>query len=211
MHQYDIDNPHSAGSRRTAILESASRAFANFGLRGASLRDIAKDAGVSLTLLDHHFGAKASLLAAVVDAHRNACERKIAPLRASLMALDGSLTSQRLISEWVDYEFELSATRQGRHGLNMVLRLAADLEVDPEVRKNINCSERVVMTALQRLQPMLDEHQARRTWCLASAALYAAVLNLDDSRIAGDDSELLYRAETKSFLATGINGLEPNG
>ena len=182
-----------------------------YGLRGASLRDIAKDAGVSLTLLDHHFGAKTSLLRAVVDSHRNACELKIAPLRASLTALDGSLTAQRLVSEWVDYEYALSATRQGRHDLSMVLRLEADLQVDPDLRKDINCSRRVIVNALRRLQPALDEQQAGHTWRLASAALYAAVLNAEEFQLAGAESEALHRADTKSFLVDGMTCLERNG
>ena len=48
--------------RKQAILLAATEHFGRFGFRGASLRDIARSAGVSLTLLNHHFGSKAQLL-----------------------------------------------------------------------------------------------------------------------------------------------------
>ena len=170
------------------------------------MRDIARDAGVSLTLLDHHFGNKAMLLAAVVGSHRDACLKRIAPLRASLMALAGTLTTRRLVSEWVDYEFALSDTRQGRHDLNLVLRLGADLEVDPILRNDINCSERVVLDALRTLDPQLGDRQARQAWRFASAALYASVLGIDDFCSPGEDAETVaYRDETKAFLCDGLS------
>jgi AcrR family transcriptional regulator len=195
----------SSTDRRTAILESAARAFSMFGLRGASLRDIARDAGVSLTLLDHHYGNKAMLLEAVVGSHRDACLKKIAPLRASLMAVDGSLTTRRLVSEWVDYEFALSDTRQGRHDLHLMLRLAADVEVDPVLRSDINCSERVVVDALRTLKPRLDDRQVRQAWLFASSALYASVLGVDDFCGSGEEPETgAYRADTKAFLCDGL-------
>jgi AcrR family transcriptional regulator len=177
-----------------------------FGLRGASLRDIAKDAGVSLTLLDHHYGTKAMLLEAVVSSHRDACLKKIAPLRASLMALDGTLTLRRLVGEWVDYEFALSDTRQGRHDLHLMLRLAADVEVDSALRNDINCSERVVLDALRTLRPQLEDRQLRQAWVFASAALYASVLGIDDFHESGEELEIeSYRADTKAFLCDGLD------
>ena len=189
-----------------AILESATRAFSMFGLRGSSLRDIAKDAGVSLTLLDHHFGSKAMLLEAVVSSHSDSCLKKIAPLRASLMALDEALTTERLVDEWVDYEFALSDTRQGRHDLHLVLRLAADPAVDLALRDGINCSERVIVDALRLLKPQLNERQVRSAWTLASSALYAAVLGIDETCLLGHAFDAIdNRIETKAFLACGLD------
>jgi AcrR family transcriptional regulator len=176
-----------------------------FGLRGSSLRDIAKDAGVSLTLLDHHFGNKAMLLEAVISLHIDSCLKKIAPLRASLMAANGSLTTQRLVDEWVDYEFDLSDSRQGRHDLHLVLRLAADVEVDPLLRDGINCSEGVIAEALRRLEPRLSERQVKFAWMLASSALYASVLGVEETGGPGCAADAFdYRGETKALLVGGL-------
>ena len=56
---------------RSAILDAATRRFAAEG-SGASLRDIATDAGVNLGLIHRHFGNKDDLLQAVLDAQRRA-------------------------------------------------------------------------------------------------------------------------------------------
>jgi TetR/AcrR family transcriptional regulator len=64
---------------RDALLDAAKRAFAQRGFAGASLRDIAHEAGVTPALANYYFGDKAGLLGAVID-HR------VAPLAAALGA-----------------------------------------------------------------------------------------------------------------------------
>lgn len=56
----------SSDQTRLAILEAASDTFATQGFRGASLRGIAKAAGVDHSTLIHHFTNKESLLQAVL-------------------------------------------------------------------------------------------------------------------------------------------------
>src|ERR1700712_2475040 len=68
--------------RKSAILLAANQHFAHYGFRGASLRDIARDAGVSLTLLNHHFGSKFQLLSAVIDSHREMLDERASALLA---------------------------------------------------------------------------------------------------------------------------------
>jgi AcrR family transcriptional regulator len=51
---------------REAILESADRSFAAAGYSGASMRAIARDAGVDPALIAHFFGSKAGLFIAAV-------------------------------------------------------------------------------------------------------------------------------------------------
>ncbi|NUR49810.1 MAG: helix-turn-helix transcriptional regulator, partial [Hamadaea sp.] len=51
---------------RARIRDAAIRLFADRGIAGASVRDIAQEAGVSSGLLRHHFGSKEAL--------RDACD-----------------------------------------------------------------------------------------------------------------------------------------
>jgi AcrR family transcriptional regulator len=51
----------SQSDARDVILEAALSAFAEHGFHGASMRDIAARAGVSQSLLHHHFGTKEAL------------------------------------------------------------------------------------------------------------------------------------------------------
>lgn len=54
---------------KTQILERAAQAFSEQGFHGASLRGIARSAGVDHSTLIHHFGNKPKLLRAVLEWH----------------------------------------------------------------------------------------------------------------------------------------------
>ncbi|MBA4747549.1 MAG: TetR/AcrR family transcriptional regulator [Sphingopyxis sp.] len=56
-----------AAATRTRILDAARRKFAIDGYGGASARDIAAEAGVTVGALFHHFGSKAALFRAVFE------------------------------------------------------------------------------------------------------------------------------------------------
>jgi AcrR family transcriptional regulator len=58
--------PGDSGSRR-AIIDAARDAFVTHGYAGASMRGIARDAGVDPSLIVHFFGCKAGLFGAVVQ------------------------------------------------------------------------------------------------------------------------------------------------
>jgi AcrR family transcriptional regulator len=58
--------PGQSGSRE-AILAAARDAFARDAYAGASLRAIAREAGVDVALIGHFFGSKAGLFVAAVD------------------------------------------------------------------------------------------------------------------------------------------------
>ncbi|MGB3455343.1 MAG: TetR/AcrR family transcriptional regulator [Litorimonas sp.] len=53
------------GSRKTRILDSAERLFAEHGYDGVTLRQIAALAGVDVALTNYHFGSKTELFRAV--------------------------------------------------------------------------------------------------------------------------------------------------
>jgi AcrR family transcriptional regulator len=60
--------PYSKGvSRREEILTVAVRLFAHNGYRGTSLREIARECGLSVAGLFHYFGSKEELFVAVLD------------------------------------------------------------------------------------------------------------------------------------------------
>ncbi|MBC7633057.1 TetR family transcriptional regulator [Aeromicrobium sp.] len=53
--------------RRSAILDVARAHFAAKGFRGASMRAIAREAGVDVSLISHYFGDKSRLLVATME------------------------------------------------------------------------------------------------------------------------------------------------
>lgn len=63
-----VRGPYQNGiRRRREIIESASRIFASQGFNSGSLRQIAKEVGVTPAALARHFDSKEGLLAAVLD------------------------------------------------------------------------------------------------------------------------------------------------
>jgi AcrR family transcriptional regulator len=64
-----------AADRRTAILDSARAQFAAQGFGGTSMRAIARDAGVDVSLISHYFGDKAGLLIATMELPVNPIEK----------------------------------------------------------------------------------------------------------------------------------------
>jgi AcrR family transcriptional regulator len=180
------------------------RAFATDGYKATSLRRIAKTAGCSLTLLVHHFGSKAGLLAAVVAQQQASCERRLVSLRSELAT--EALDFDHLAQAWADYEFAQHATREGKLYLGVMMRLQADNEVSEAIRRTLNSSEAVVSRGLQRARPSLDEVSCKELWQIASAGLYAAVVSLDQRReFSSQETMASLRGRAVAFLASGLH------
>lgn len=58
-----------AEATRTQILEAAGPIFADKGFRGSSVSEIAESAGVTKSLIHHHFGSKEGLWTAIKERH----------------------------------------------------------------------------------------------------------------------------------------------
>lgn len=61
-------SPRLQANRRQAVLDAAAARFSNQGYEGASMRDIAKDAGMLAGSMYYHFASKEELLFAVHEA-----------------------------------------------------------------------------------------------------------------------------------------------
>ncbi|MDE0546237.1 TetR/AcrR family transcriptional regulator [Microbacterium sp. C7(2022)] len=72
---------------KKAIVAKAAEAFAQKGFYGASLRSIAREAGVDHSTLMHHFGNKTALLLAVIEWHDQQQFRAEFPMRISAEGL----------------------------------------------------------------------------------------------------------------------------
>lgn len=77
---------------RARILQAAATCFSSSGASGASTRQIARAAGVSLATLHHHFRGKEGLYAACVDA----MYEEFSGVRLELMAAEGASAAARI-------------------------------------------------------------------------------------------------------------------
>lgn len=193
-------------SRRERILEAAARAFSTHGYRGSSLRDIARDAGCSLTLLDHHFGGKGQLLDAVLQAQHHLCAKRLAGLRDSVETAP-TLDLDDFVARWANYEFDLYTTPQGRLYLQLMMRLSMEAEVESQRRRDLDCAQVLVIEAFRRARAGLDEEALQAGWSLASAALYAAIVHADEGTPPeGVTTSTPERRRTIGFLVAGLKG-----
>lgn len=122
--------PFIAGDARGSILEAASSVFAEKGIDGVSMRQIAREIGVSATALYQHFDSKNALVKA-------ACEAGFAEfggrLESTARAADSPLDALRQLGD-VYVDFALS---HPMHYDVMMIRpnqwaLGPDPEKDPE-------------------------------------------------------------------------------
>jgi TetR/AcrR family transcriptional regulator, regulator of cefoperazone and chloramphenicol sensitivity len=90
---YDTgDRPPEDLTARAKILDAALEQFAQQGFDGATIRGIAKAAGVSPGLVQHHFGSKDGLRRACDDAVLSLIRRKVAA------AEDGRITDPSFLA-----------------------------------------------------------------------------------------------------------------
>jgi AcrR family transcriptional regulator len=83
-----------ADATRARILQSALQLFSAHGIDGASIREVAKGAGVSLAMVHHYFGSKDDLHRAVIDS----MYAELATMREMLVtAIAGSESIEDLI------------------------------------------------------------------------------------------------------------------
>jgi AcrR family transcriptional regulator len=159
--------------RKNAILLAANHHFAHHGFRGASLRDIARDAGVSLTLLNHHFGSKFQLLSAVIDTHRAMLDERASALLEIMRAGPGTFTVREVVQVWIRIGFETAAEADGEAFLRLMARVIDDPseEAAEVVREKLDDAALVFIEALQQCYPGISRYAAASAYIYVSASL----------------------------------------
>jgi AcrR family transcriptional regulator len=88
---------------QATIIAAGQRIFGQKGFDGASLRDIAEEAGVAHAMIRHHFGGKDGLWRAVIDAHVLSIAERHAPLFAELGTTEPIALLQRFIGSFIEF------------------------------------------------------------------------------------------------------------
>jgi AcrR family transcriptional regulator len=121
-----------AQATQLRILSTAYDLFASRGIDGASIRDIAKGAGVSLAMVHHYFGSKQGLYEACIGAML----KELGGLRAELEQdlAKGELPAPAIVAEAVRTGFRYAR----KHGtaVRLLQRSLVDTgELDAKVRE----------------------------------------------------------------------------
>lgn len=124
-----------AQATQAKILATAYDLFAARGIDGASVRDIAKGASVSLAMVHHYFGSKQGLYEACIDAML----RELGGLRAELEGklANGGAAPLDIVSDAVRLGYRFA--REHRKAVRLLQRSLVDTgELDARVReKNV--------------------------------------------------------------------------
>jgi AcrR family transcriptional regulator len=197
--------------RKSAILVAAHHHFAHHGFRGASLRDIARDAEVSLTLLNHHFGSKQQLLSAVIDCHRGRLREWARALEVLKAAPAGTVTVRDLVQTSIRIGFETAADPNGQEFLLLLARITDDPSDASmqDVLESLDDAACLFMDALQQCYPGATRHAAASAYLCCSGALLKFLVGAGRlGRLAASPPSLDRLAENKarlaSFLESGI-------
>jgi AcrR family transcriptional regulator len=160
-----------SGDTREAILEAARGEFAGKGYDGASVRGIARTAGVDPSLVHHYFGSKEQVFVAAMRLPFDPAERM-----PQVLAGDPSRLGERLarlfLAAWADPEFRppmlamLRSAMTGEQGAAMLRQFvgsallarvaAAAGPIDP-LRLNAAAAQMVGVVMLRhvvRLEPV---------------------------------------------------------
>ncbi len=171
------------GPSAAAILETAERLFGEQGLESVSIRDIAKAADVSISVIYHHFGSKANLL-------RTILRTRIAEVGEIRNAMFAELEAQprpeigKVLYAAIAPLARLRAPDSGRQATVQFLAraLVSTLpEVQEEVAATVNELTRVVRL-VQRALPHLSH--AEVCWRLHFTFGIEHMTHWDDARLA---------------------------
>jgi len=115
----------SDGGRRAAILRAAEKVFAQEGYHGTTMRQIAAEAQVQLSLVVYHFTSKLGLYSAIFDSRQYVNQDRLDRL-AAIPDLGAEDALERIVHAFVDPVLALHDDPDDIWFARLVLRDAAD-------------------------------------------------------------------------------------
>jgi AcrR family transcriptional regulator len=150
------DDPQAT---RRRILDAAGRLFAERGFRGATLREIARRAGVNLASANYHFGSKQALYLEVVRGEFEKLERKLEARGANVGAPVETLSRaglEELLRRRIETMLETMLDEKSIHGPIMLREMSDPSGALPVIVKQfIDPQRRMMDRIIARLAPEL--------------------------------------------------------
>lgn len=174
---------------KTAILDSATRLFAQRGYDGASLRDILQDAKVNSAAAHYHFGSKEAV-------YRAAIERWLLPLgeerRRSFDALrfEKLSTEERLdglIRAYVSPHLRLCSRPEAHNYMRLIARFGHEPTeiIRPIYVDDIEPVRKLYIKALSETVPAFDLDTTRRLFGVAVDLMSTMVIDPSYESMSG--------------------------
>lgn len=205
----------SVRDARTAILDAAERAFAELGFGGASLRAIAREAGVNQALIHYYFDNKDGLFSAVIDRRAGDINRRREARLEDLLSA-GSPPLEAVVDALLRPTIELGHddTRGGAHYAKLIVALAngADERSKRLTGRHYDAIALKFVAALQTVLPGLDRAAAVRGYlyaigvALSVMARTGRAAELSDGVCDDTDAETVI-AHVTPFVCAGLRAL----
>lgn len=169
--------------RPRAILLAAEKLFARNGYHAVTIRQIAEEAGVPLTLVGYHYGPKQNLFHAVFAQWNQTIEERLAALDAASRDPVDPTTLTRIVEAFVGPGIRLRSSPEGLHYAQLVGRELAynSLEADRVLREFFDPMAHRFIDALHSAMPHAT--RADVAWGY-QFALGALLHHLVDDRVA---------------------------
>lgn len=198
-----------------ATLDAAEQAFSELGYGGASLRAIARAAGVNQAMVNYYFTTKEGLFSAVIGRRSELINEQRRELLAQAKAA-GDLTMERLITVLVSPAIQLSAdpSQAGHVYMKLVGQLINSTDEMSRRVLSANFDEiaQLFIPEIERLEPRLGVNAAVRGYVYTIAITMASVGSewrmdiLSDTHDGQKDIEGIIAA-TVAFSVAGIRAL----
>lgn len=166
------------GDVSTAILLAGERTFAEFGYNGASMRAIAREAGVNQAMIAYYFGSKEGLLDAIVSRRAGFVNSRREERLGRLFA-GGQPTVEGLIEAFLAPLIELG-TDQTLGGYAYVKLLAVVINSVDDLSKRVIARhfDEIALRfakAFRAIEPRMSESDAIRAYLLTLGVGIATV------------------------------------
>lgn len=165
--------PRAESDVSIAILDAAELAFAEFGYAGASLRAMAREAGVNQAMVAYYFGSKEGLMTAVINRRASAINDQRARRLDELLAA-GTPSLEAVLDAFLRPAIELG--RDEKRGGTAYVKLLALLTNSSDavsrrvISENYDRIAQRFIEAFRLLAPHMDESTAIRAYLLGLAA-----------------------------------------
>lgn len=124
---------------RTRILAAASRVFARHGYAGATLDQVAADAGLTKGAVYWHFSSKCDLYLALLQEH---VSQQVSELPGEVARYFGTLAPEKALAAWL--EAKLAACQEDPGRMALFFEFVASSR-DPAVRERLGAIIRAAM------------------------------------------------------------------
>jgi len=147
--------PHgdlAASETRQQILNSAEKVFADFGYLGASLQQVAKDAGVTTALTTYYFKSKKNLYSEVYRRRADVLTNRRRQRLEELRSRDVPAELSEIVAAYVRPQFEMRRESEGgKHFARLQARILSEPEeiVRPLRRKIYDKTLRAFATEME--------------------------------------------------------------